>query len=41
MKTLDIIIISLGAIFFLSVLVYLIYGKFTEYKFDIIVDKFQ
>lgn len=41
MKILDIIILSLGATFIFSVLIYLIYGKITEYKFDLIAEKFQ
>lgn len=41
MNPLDIIIICLAAIFVVSLLFYLIYGKFTEHKFDLIADKFK
>ncbi|MCH9298076.1 hypothetical protein [Pantoea allii] len=41
MKSLDITVICLAAIFVVSVLFYLIYGKVTEYKFDLIADKFK
>lgn len=41
MNSLDIIIICLAAIFVISLLFYLIYGKFTEHKFDLIADKFK
>ncbi|AFJ47714.1 hypothetical protein [Shimwellia blattae] len=41
MNPFDIIIICLAAIFVVSLLFYLIYGKFTEHKFDLIADKFK
>lgn len=41
MNTLDVIIIILAAICLVSLLFYLIYGKFTEHKFDLIAEKFQ
>ncbi|MCU6670215.1 hypothetical protein M8013_15850 [Enterobacteriaceae bacterium H4N4] len=41
MKPLNLIIIILTSLFFLSLLFYLIYGKFTERKFDIIAEKFN
>jgi hypothetical protein len=37
----DIIILCLAAIFGSSLVFYLIYGKFTERKFDLIADKFK
>lgn len=41
MNTLDIIIITLAATFLFSLLFYLIYGKVTEPKFDLIAEKFK
>ncbi|MFM2748651.1 hypothetical protein [Klebsiella variicola] len=41
MNSLDLIIICLAAIFVASLTFYLIYGKFTELKFDIIASKFK
>lgn len=41
MKPIDLIIIILSSLFFLSLLFYLIYGKFTERKFDVIAEKFN
>lgn len=41
MKPLDITIVILSAIFMLSLLFYLIYGKLTECKFDAIAKKFH
>lgn len=41
MKSLDLIILFLSASFVLSLLFYLIYGKFTERKFNAIADKFN
>lgn len=41
MKPFDLIIIILSSLFLLSLLFYLIYGKFTERKFDIIAEKFN
>ncbi|MCT4712376.1 hypothetical protein MUA04_19595 [Enterobacteriaceae bacterium H11S18] len=40
MKTFDLIIIILTFLFLLSLLFYLIYGKITERKFDVIAKKF-
>lgn len=41
MKLFDLIIIILSSLFVLSLLFYLIYGKFTERKFDFIAEKFS
>lgn len=41
MNSLDLIIICLAAIFVASLAFYLIYGKFTECKFDLIAAKFK
>lgn len=41
MNPFDMIIICLAALFVASLSFYLIYGKFTECKFDLIADKFK
>lgn len=41
MNLMNIIIICLAAFFLFSLLFYIIYGRFTEYKFDLIYDKFK
>jgi len=41
MKILDLTIIILSALFILSLLFYLIYGRITEKRFDAIADKFK
>lgn len=41
MKSIDMIILCLAAIFVASLAFYLIYGKFTERKFDLLADKFK
>lgn len=41
MNSLEMIIIFLAAIFVASLAFYLIYGKFTECKFDLIAAKFK
>lgn len=41
MNLLSIIIISLAIVFVASILFYIVYGKLTEHKFNIIADKFK
>lgn len=41
MKSFDLFIIFLSTVCFLSLLFYLIYGKYTERKFDVIAEKFK
>lgn len=41
MNSLNIVIICLAAIFVVSLSFYLIYGRITEYKFDLIAEKFK